>query len=208
MFSMRVSRLVSSLHLYAGLFLAPFVILFAVSVFLVNHFPVRPQLAESRREVTGLDVPAGVASLEGRARIQKLRPLLDRLNVRGEAGFIRHLPEEQRLTIPVSTPSSEAVVDLHLREKTAVIISRKTGLWRASVYLHKMPGPHLVNIKGNWVWTRIWGVFADATVYLIFLTTATGIWLWWLLRPERRAGLLWLAAGAAVFLGVVCALSI
>jgi len=205
---LRGSRLVSSLHLYAGMFLAPFVTLFAVSVFVVNHFPVRPQLAESRREVPGLDLPAGVESLEARARIQKLRPLLDRLNVRGEAGFIRYLPEEQRLIIPVSTPSSEAVVDLHLRERVAVITSRQTGLLRASVYLHKMPGPHLANIKGNWVWTRVWGIFADAIVYLIFLTTATGIWLWWLVRSERRAGLLWLTVGAVVFLGVVCALSI
>ena len=112
------------------------------------------------------------------------------------------------MIVPLTTPTSETVVELNLREESAVITSRDTGVLRASVYLHKLPGPHLVNIRGNWIGTQAWRIFADATVYLIFLTTATGIWLWWLLKPARRPGFLWLALGAAVLMGVVYALAV
>ncbi len=203
---MTFSKLLSSIHLYAGLFLAPFAALFAVSVLVLNHNPVPAAAPESRREVAGVVVPPGLETLEGRARVDALRPVLDRLGVRGEVSFIQYSPKQGRIVVPVTTPVTETTVTFNLAESSASIVSRKTGWLRGSVYLHKMPGPHLANIRGNWVWTQVWRVFADATVYLVLLVTTSGIWLWWLLRPQRRTGLTWLACGIVVFAGVICAL--
>ena len=48
---------------------------------------------------------------------------------------------------------------------------------------------------------------ADATAVLVLFLTVTGIYLWVVLRAERRVGLLLIVAGAATFLGLVYAVS-
>jgi hypothetical protein len=207
MTSFRPYSWVGDLNLYAGLFLTPVVAIFAVSVPVINHFAARGPGAETRREIANVAVPAGVELLDGRERIARLRPVLDSLGVAGEVGFVRYAAREGRLIVPVSTPGRESVVELNLREKSAVVSYRNAGPGAASVYLHKAPGPHLANIRGNWGWMRAWGVFADATVYLTLLTTATGIWLWIAIRAGRKPGLVWLIAGMAVFTGVIYAMA-
>jgi hypothetical protein len=75
------------------------------------------------------------------------------------------------------------------------------------VYLHKMPGQHLPNLRGNWVWLRLWKYFADGTVYLTMFVSISGIYLWVVLRAERRIGLTLIAAGALSLSGLVYALA-
>jgi hypothetical protein len=53
---------------------------------------------------------------------------------------------------------------------------------------------------------RVWRWLADATVYLVIFITASGIYLWTVLRSERRTGIALLVAGAVSFFGVVYAL--
>jgi hypothetical protein len=73
-------------------------------------------------------------------------------------------------------------------------------------YLHKMPGPHNVDIRGNWWPTRLWGAAADATIYLVLFITLTGLYLWWSLRAERRVGVVILSAGLVTLLGLALVL--
>ena len=69
------------LHLYIGLFLSPFVLLFAVSVFyLVHGLANRPAPGASDQSRTvEIALSADIARLEGRARVDALRPLLEQL---------------------------------------------------------------------------------------------------------------------------------
>lgn len=198
------------LHLYAGLFVSPFVILFALSVIFLVHppgsLPAEPG-APAVRSVRNLDIPPGVENLSGRPRVDALRALLDRTGVHGEIGFIRYIPKEHRLRIPVALPGRETAVDLDLNSRSATITSRETGVWDALVQLHKSPGPHLADIRMNWTAMRIWRWLADATVYLLLFISASGIYLWTVLRSERRVGIALLAAGAVSFFGLVYALA-
>ena len=72
------------LHLYAGLFISPFVVLFAVSVFVLVHpsgnLP-SASAAQAARAVRNLEIPTGLENLSGRARVDAVRPLLDRAGV-------------------------------------------------------------------------------------------------------------------------------
>ena len=64
------------LHLYVGLFLSPFVLVFSASVFyLVHGFAQRPAPvpSDSSRTVNNVAVPAGLAGMQGRARVDALR---------------------------------------------------------------------------------------------------------------------------------------
>lgn len=198
------------LHLYIGLFLSPFVLVFSVSVFyLVHGFARRPapDLAASSRTVNDLIVPSGLAGMQGRARVDALRSVLDQVGVSGEVDFVRHVPGEHRLIVPVRLPTRDAVVSLDYERRSATISSREHSLGDAFVYLHKMPGPHNVDVRGNTPLMRGWRLLADATAYLTLLITVTGIYLWVALKAERRVGLALVLAGAITFWGLVYAIA-
>jgi hypothetical protein len=123
----RLYLITRDLHLYVGLFISPFVLVFAVSVFfLVHGLPGRAMWAQpdESRTVTGVTIPTGAATLQGPARVEALRPVLDRLGVNGEVDFIRHVAHEHRLVIPVRVPGRETTVTVDYEQSTAVVSSR------------------------------------------------------------------------------------
>jgi hypothetical protein len=187
---------IRDLHLYFGLFLSPFVLLFAVSTILFNHtWTPWAGGGEPQTRTVAVQPPAG---LEG---IERARDLLRQAEVSGE---IRHLRGEgDRFTIPVIGPGWEATVRVDLAEGFAEVTERTTGFWNAILYLHKSPGPHSAAIRGNWTFTLAWRWLIDGVVCLILFVSASGIYLWWALRAERRTGLVLLGAGGVCFVGLV-----
>lgn len=129
--------------------------------------------------------------------------MLEQLDVRGEVDFVRHVANEHRLIVPVCLPDRDTIVSLDYDKRTATVTSRHQSLDDALVYLHKMPGPHNVDVRGNSRIMRLWRVLADATVYLLLFITLSGIYLWTALRAERRIGLVLILAGAVTFWGLV-----
>jgi hypothetical protein len=196
------------LHLYFGLFISPLVLVFAVSVFFLVHARLPGAIQPPASRTAGdLPIPAGVELLSGREQVNALRGVLDRLGIQGEVNSIRRIGNEHRLVISVIIPGREVTVDLHLETRSAIVTSRGESMWSAMVYLHKMPGQHLANLRGNWVYLRLWRWLADATVYLVLFLSISGIYLWAVLRAERRIGLTLLTAGACSFFGMVYALA-
>lgn len=195
------------LHLYLGLFIAPFLLAFSVSVFFLVHAWLPGAVSESpARTASNLTLPANLESLDGRARIDVLqREVLPALGIQGEIGFVRYVVKEHRLVFPVIVPGRETTVDLDLANRAATLRTKDTGVWDGLVTLHKSPGQHLVAIRMNWLPMLIWRWFADATVYLTFFLTLSGIYLWFALRAERRIGFMLITAGALSFAGIVYA---
>jgi hypothetical protein len=201
---------IRDLHLYIGLFLSPFVLVFSVSVFYLVHGPAArpsPDQAASSRTVNDLVVPPGLADLQGRVRVDALRPVLAQAGVSGEIDFVRHLPAERRLIVPVRTPNRDTVVSLDYEQRTATVTSREHSIGDALVYLHKAPGPHNVDVRGNSPSMRRWRILADATAYLTLFITVSGVYLWVALKAERRVGLALVLSGAITFWGLVYALA-
>ena len=62
-----------------------------------------------------------------------------------------------------------------------------------------------VAIRGNWIGTRVWGWFADTTIYLLLFISISGIYMWWAIKAERRIGAALLAAGTLTFAGLIYA---
>ena len=192
------------LHLYLGLFVSPFLLLFAVSVFFLNHART-PVDATSTAKVTihDLRIPSGIEEAQGMERVHRAAEILAQVGVTGEINFIRYVPKERRLVIPVVKPGVETTIDLNVEARTATVSRRKTTTWETLSYLHRSPGPHNVAIRGNWFWTQVWRWFSDATVYVVLFLSMTGIYLWAVLRSERKVGLILLLAGAISFGGIV-----
>jgi hypothetical protein len=183
---------------------------FSASVFyLVHGFTQRPPPgpSDTSRVATNLRVPLDIAHLQGRTKVDALRPVLEQLGVHGEIDFVRHVASEHRLIIPVRTPGLDTLVSLDYEQRSSLVTSRRQAFGDAFAYLHKMPGPHNADIRGNSRLMRAWRVVADATTYLVLFITVSGIYLWVALKAERRVGLLLLLAGAVTFCGLVYAIA-
>src|SRR5439155_8780500 len=196
------------LHLYFGLFISPFVLLFAISViFLVHAWIPGMSNQTANRTATDLSIPADLDLLKGQEQLTAIRGVLDKLGVGGEVNFIRRVPKERRLVIPVIVPGRETTVDLNLETRSAVITRRGASPWEALAYLHTMPGQHNAALGGNVWFMRVWRWLADITVYFVLFISISGIYLWAVLRAERRIGLALLGAGAFSFFGIIYVLS-
>lgn len=200
-------RWTRDLHLYLGLFISPFVLLFSVSVLFLNHAKVPADQPTSIESFRPVQVPAGLDSAQGPAAIVLARQLLAQTHIDGEIGFTRFVRGARHFVFPVSKPGMEAMVDVDVDGRSILVTRRRTGLLEASAYLHKMPGPHNANIRGNWVWTRIWRPFADATIYLTLFISVSGLYLWCVLKAERLVGTVLVAAGAVSFFAIIYAVT-
>jgi len=196
-------RWTRDLHLYAGLFASPFVIVYAVSALLLVHAYL-PWGGRSAPPSETRTVRIAVRDAEdGLAVASQVRA---QVGVRGEIGYVARKPGSPRLNFPIESPGRTTSVHVDLAAGTATVETKPTGVWDALIYLHKMPGPHNANIRGNWLFTRLWGWLADASVYLLLFLSASGIYLWLVLRAERRTGLIALGAGVLSFMAIVTAL--
>ena len=185
------------------MFISPFILLFAASVFYLNHGKLAAGGTASGETYNNLDIPDGFDRLKGREAVDRAAAILPQVRVSGEIGFLRYVSSTRHLIFPVSKAGSETTVDVDLDARTAIVQRRSMNIWESLSYLHKIPGPHNVAIRGNWIGTTIWRVFADATIYLLLFISASGIYLWWAIKAERRVGFALLAGGAATFAGLI-----
>ena len=200
-----VYRWTRDLHLYFGLFISPFILLFAGSVFYLNHGKLLPAFS-SAETFQGLHIPEGFDRLKGAEAVDLAKILLPQMELAGEIGFLRYVSKDRHLIFPVSKAGVEAMVDVDLDAQSATVKRRRMSVWESLAYLHKMPGPHNVAIRGNWIGTQVWRWLADATIYLLLFISISGVYLWWAIKAERRVGVVLLATGAVTFAGLVYAI--
>lgn len=203
----RLYTFIRNLHLYLGLFIAPFILVFSISVFFIAYawLPGTEGPAGPRRIVSNGALPANLETLEGRARVNAIQKVLAAIGVSGEIGYVQHNVKARTLQFPVVVPGRETTVEINLVTHTVTVKQRETGIWDALVTLHKSPGPHLVDIRMNWMPMAAWQWFADGTAYLIFFISISGVYLWAVLRSERRIGLTLIGAGVLSFIGIIYA---
>jgi len=205
----RFYRLIRDLHLYFGLFISPFVLVFAISVFFLTHAWLPRFAAETSitRVVSDLPLPTDLTKLSGRPLVDGLKPILEAANVPGEVGFVRHMIKEEMFIIPVTIPGRETIVTLNIASREATIVTRETGLADAMAILPRSPGEHAPAIRMNWFYMQAWRWLADTTAYLILFISVSGVYLWYVLRAERRVGFVLLLTGALSLFGMAYVLS-
>lgn len=197
-------RWTRDLHLYFGLFVSPFVLLFAASVFYLNHGKLFPTTT-STELFRDLRIPEGFDQVKGMEAAQRAQGILPQVGVEGEIGFVRYVAKDRHLILPVSKAGIEATVDVDLTARSATVKRRTMSFWESLAYLHKMPGPHNVAVRGNWIGTRVWRWFADATIYLLIFISISGVYMWWAVKGERRIGATLLMAGFVTLAGLIYA---
>lgn len=192
------------LHADLGMFLAPFLVLFAVSTLLLNHVGFAALRRAPATPPTAETIPVDPTGVPG--SLAQARELLRQLGIKGEIDYLSHDSRAGTLMIPVTTPGEIVRVDVDLKSRSARISRREQGLAGALVYWHKMPGPHNASVRGNWVVMVWWAAMADGVVYGLLLVTVTGLLLWWRCRPDRVSGIVALGAGVVSLVAVVAGL--
>ena len=190
--SATIYRWTRSLHLYFGLFISPFLVIFAVTTLLLNH-----------RVGAGVEVEkrSAVVDLTGIPEEEQADAVLDQLGLSGET-FARRLPEQNRLVINVVRPADAHTARVDLETGAVEIERRIRDLKGILIYLHFNPGPHKAH-GASWIFGKLWGWSVDAVVCLTLFLTLSGIYLWSMLRAERKTGLAMLAGGVACFAVIV-----
>ncbi len=129
-------RVTRDLHLYVGLFISPFLLLYAVSVVLLNH----AWDAGDGRLIEKRSVRIQVMNQENSLELAK--QIRRQLSLSGEIGFVRRAEARQQVSFPLEMPGRRTNVRLNLATGVAQIERRETGVGDAVNYLRKMPGPH------------------------------------------------------------------
>jgi hypothetical protein len=185
------------LHLYTGLLLSPFVVLFALTGIFFAHSwnpfesdtPLKPRTWEGRVELP-----------EEGAKLDLAKEAIRQLGLTGE---IRVWGDGYPATFSVHTPQREIQIRLDQETGAAELTEHLLDTGQGMAFLHAMPGPHGgAENKRNSVLVRLWGWTADSVVYLLLFLSAGGIYLWWTLTAIRRRGGMWLALGFVSFGGI------
>ena len=192
--SKRLYHWTRQLHLYLGIFISPLLLVFAVSTIFLNHGVTPKPIIEDF--VVPIEVEEGV---EGEALVADV---LGQLQVSGEV-VGRGQIQGGKTVIRVTRPGHTKIITVDIAKQEASISARTFGLIDTIRYLHLNPGPHK---HPNWMFSKMWGWVADSTVYITLFLTLTGIYLWAVLKTERKAGVLALGSGALVFVATLYAL--
>ena len=189
---LQFNRWTRDLHLYCGLFVCPFLLIFAVTTILLNH------RVSSEVQV---EKSAAMVNLDGVPEEEQADSVLRQLDLSGET-FVRRMAEQNRLQMAIARPADNHLVRVDLATGEVAIERRVRDLAGVLIYLHFNPGPH--KVKGvTWIFSKLWGWSVDAVVCLVLFLTLSGVYLWALIKAERKTGLALLAGGVACFGAIV-----
>lgn len=206
--SKRFYLVTRDLHLYAGLFISPFVVVFAVSVFALVH---PPGAAPPTRWLVSPDrlriyrSPRASRAFPDEPEWTRCVLCSIRRMSAGRSGS-SHTPKETRTQHPGERTGARG----HPRSRPLHAHrdghGTQYGIVDALILLHKSPA-RTADIRVNWYPALVWRWLADSTCYLLFFITISGIYMWFVLRSERRIGIVLLAAGMVSFFRVLYAIA-
>jgi hypothetical protein len=196
-------RWIRQVHLYLGLLVSPYLIIYGLSSLEYNHRgwfssslgPVTTSnesvdLAKAQAKASDYLDPAippyishpGPTFVGDRALAQATRDEL------GLSGFVvaweMHRDSTTQLRFNIERPGRHYVVKLNQAEAKARITSQSKGLWSTILSLHglySIPNARFVST---------WGVYTEITTWVVCFFAISGVYLWFARRTDRRPGLI------------------
>lgn len=182
------------IHLYLGLLLGPVLIVFGLSTLLLNHPGLIDWKGGTEKESWVVE-PVTVPEAEG---LELGRAIAGQVGLSGEIDWVAAQPKENRAVLMLSRPGWYVEVNVDTLQGRAEVSESRKGFLDRLLYLHKRPGPHVANLRGNWWFVKAWAIVADSSVAAMLLLSITGVILWMRIKRERKFGFAMLAAGASL----------
>ena len=197
-----VDRWMRWLHLYTGLFLVPWMLVYAASAFCLNHGPamtkmlgVTPPEWKVEREV---DLPSD-SPFSGEPADQA-KALLEHLDLDGAHRVAPQSNATQMIIFRISGSGNYRVTWKKHQAKVVVEQQQPFSWYRLMHFLHFRGGyaqPYLASI--------LWAIIVDAVSISIAIWCLTGIYIW-ARRPRRLLGGICVVTGSLLFMVLVIAL--
>ncbi len=169
-----------STHLLFGLFSVPLLLLYAISAVQMAHsgwFHIKPAVQEQ-------SVRLSPGSNDSR---QVSRELMTGHGLRGELTSVRAAPG--RLTLRIGVPGKVHDVTYDTASGVATVKTSTSGLLGTMNRLH-----HAAGLWPAYLPLKLWGAFVLVVSLALIGLGSTGLWMWWMRRQERVAGLVLISA--------------
>jgi len=189
---MKLYPVLRTTHLLCGAFALPFLVMYGASAVQMAHsrwFNMRPVITES-----GAAVAAGIT--DGRAVALEL---MQAGNIRGEITELKATPAG--FEVQVHRPGTQYEIQYDSATGTARVRTKVAGVWGIINRLH-----HAAGLWHEYAPLKWWGVFCGLSSAAATGLGATGVWMWWLRKQERRWGLVLLAANLVFAIAVLAAM--
>jgi hypothetical protein len=182
-------HLIRRAHLYMGLFLLPWVVMFGVSSIPLNHVASSAPVTWTRVAEHRFDAPMPDAG-------ENLRPIgrqmMNRAGVGGGYFVNRANPRQVNVNHPdFLTPVR---IIYYADERRLTVEHRDFSVRQFITGMHFRGGYDM-----DGFWDSVWALVVDIVSVGLVLWIATGVYMWWHLPSTRRWGWLALGSGALAF---------
>lgn len=189
------SKVLRRTHMYLALFLTPWVLMYTISTFVMNHrewflslYGGPPKQAVLEREITYDATFPDAASPR-----QMGRQILQSLNMEGTFNTSRR-DSDGALVIQ----RQDALTPHRLTYQPA---SKKLTIekvpWETRGFLLRMHRRR--GYESDYLLDDAWGASVDIFIAVMFFWILSGLWMWWEMKLTRRNGALFLLGGTALF---------
>jgi hypothetical protein len=182
-------------HMYLGLFLAPWMLIYALSTMAMNHreyFKERYGGTMVKWEVEKEQTLTPQFKPDSSAQ-EMATSILQGVNQYGN--FNANLTRDrQKLTINRSDPVTPRRFTYTPSDGKLVIEKQEFRSEPFLEGLHRRRG-----FQSSFTLDKLWGASVDLVIIAMVLWVISGVWVWWEMKPTRRAGLVWAGGGLALF---------
>ena len=192
----KLLAVIRQIHMYLGLFLAPWMLIYALSTMAMNHREffkehyggtmVKWQV-EKEQTLTP-QFKADASAQEMAASILQGENNYGNFN----ANLTR---DRQKLTINRTDPVTPRRFTYTPADAKLVIEKQEFRSQPFLEGLHRRRG-----FQSSFLLDKLWGTSVDLVIIAMVFWVLSGLWIWWGLKPTRRLGMAMAAGGFALFL--------
>ena len=190
-----ISRLIRRVHMFTGLFLAPWMLMYALSTLVMTHsdFVFSFYSSKSPTMVTERELDYTRSFPTNVTREQIGQQILQDVGLDGT-----HYVSGGKDGKPVVVNRQHALISQRITfdaSKSKVVIEREE--FRTPTFLERLHRRRGYNHP--YALEDTWGFTVDVAVVTMVFWSLSGVWLWWELKTTRGWGTLSLTAGVVLF---------
>jgi hypothetical protein len=190
-----ISRYIRRIHMYLALFLTPWILIYALSSLVFNHLgTVRGWYGGDLGRFEQID------QFEYKANFSKetspadaARRILRDLDMDG-SHFVQGSPTGERLTIHRQSAAAVRRIT-YLPKEGRITVERQ--IYNTPGFLMRLHMRH--GYEQPYAAAKGWGLGVELTVLAMTFWIASGLWMWWEIKPARMWGAVFALSGLGMF---------
>jgi hypothetical protein len=193
--NLTASKLIRRAHLYLALFVTPWMIVYALSGLVLNHGPwVRGLYGAKFNQFEKIEERPYTAVFSADADPRQIGA-----QVLGDLGLSGTFNVQGGANAPKLVINRNAAFSAHrvtyFRPENRLLVEKQAFV--APVFLNRLHFRH--GYEQPFLSARIWAVTVDLAIVAMLFWAASGLWMWWEIKPARGWGAAFAIAGLGLF---------